>query len=582
MTNTQSEFLKQQPPPLPPRPLKLPTTSETTLSNGLLVVIVEDHRLPLVSFRLALRTGDAHDPKELPGLDDMLTGLLTEGTESRSSRAIADEVARLGATLQAGANSDYTTMAASSLTTFSDDILELLADVTLRPIFPENEVELTRQNTKESLKQQRAQPSFLATEMVAKVMFGEHPYAVTSPTPESIDATTREKLIEFHRATFVANNAVLMVAGDVNPDSLLPRIEELFGSWRQGVVAAENFPALPTRSQRSAYVIDRPGSAQANIVIANSGLKRTSPDYFPTLLMHTVLGANASSRLFMNLREDKGYTYGAYTSLDARRSAGTFRATAEVRTPVTGESLKEFFYELERIRHEPISEKELADAKSYLTGVFPIRLETQEGMIDQLLQIKMFGLPDDYLETYRGHVHAVTREQIQEAAVRYVRPDEAAIVIVGDAAQLEEQIKPYTGDIQLYNTAGKKKVKGAALDPKMAAAYVGSWSLQIDTPLGQTIPATLILSPAANGLSGKVESEMGTGDLISATVDGDSLSAIVSLDVAGHAIEANISAELSDNELEGTINLQDAPPLPFNGRRAATAEADNHHELTVG
>ncbi len=573
MTNTQTEILKQPPPPLPPRPIKLPTTSETTLSNGLLVLVVQDQRLPLVSYRLAMRSGDAHDPAELPGLADMLTGLLTEGTQSRTSREIADEVARLGATLQAGANSDYTTVAASSLTTFSDEILELLADVALRPVFPENEVELTKQNTKESLKQQRAQPSFLATEMVAKVMFGAHPYSVTAPTPEAIDATTREKLIEFHRSKFIPNNAVLLVAGDVEHDSLLKRIESLFGSWQPGEVPGDEFPTPPKRTARGAYVIDRPGSAQANIVIANTGMTRTSPDYFPLLVMHTVLGANASSRLFMNLREEKGYTYGAYSSLDARRTAGTFRATAEVRTPVTGDSLKEFFYELGRIRSEPVSEKELADAKSYLTGVFPIRLETQEGLIDQLLQIKMFGLPDNYLDTYRSHIQAVTREQIQEVANKYVRPDEAAIVIVGDAAQLTEQIKPYAEDIQFYNTAGKKKDMNKGSSEEAIARYAGNWSLQIDTPLGQSIPATLTLTPGANGLSGKVESEMGSGKLLSATVAGESLTAVVSLDVAGHAMEANISAELTDNELEGTINLQDAPALTFTGTRVGASNA---------
>jgi zinc protease len=529
-------------------------------------VVVQDQRLPLVSYRLALRSGDAHDPAELPGLADMLTGLLTEGTQSRTSREIADEVARLGATLQAGANSDYTTVAASSLTTFSDEILELLADVALRPVFPENEVELTKQNTKESLKQQRAQPSFLATEMVAKVMFGPHPYSVTAPTPEAIDATTREKLIEFHRSKFIPNNAVLLVAGDVEHDALLERIESLFGSWQPGQVPSDEFPAPPERRSRGAYVIDRPGSAQANIVIANSGITRTSSDYFPLLVMHTVLGANASSRLFMNLREEKGYTYGAYSSLDARRTAGTFRATAEVRTAVTGDSLKEFFYELGRIRSEPVSEKEIDDAKSYLTGVFPIRLETQEGLIDQLLQIKMFGLPDNYLDTYRSNIQSVTREQIQEVANKYVRPDEAAIVIVGDAAQLTEQIKPYVGDIEFYNTAGKKKDKNKVPVETAVALYAGKWSLQIDTPLGQTIPATLTLTPGANGLSGKVESEMGSGEL-SANVDGESLTAVVSLDVAGHAIEANIVAEVTGDEMEGTINLQDAPALTFTGQR---------------
>ncbi|MEP6741758.1 MAG: pitrilysin family protein, partial [bacterium] len=575
-TNTRPESLKKQPPPLPPRAIKLPTTSETTLPNGLLVVVVEDHRLPLVSYRLALRSGDAHDPKELPGLVDMLTGLLTEGTQSRTSREIADEVARLGATLQAGANSDYTTVAASSLTTFSDEILELMADVALRPVFPANEVELTKQNTKESLKQQRAQPSFLATEMVARVMFGDHPYSVTAPTPEAIDATTRERLIEFHRSKFVANNAVLVVAGEVDHDSLLQRIEELFGNWQQGAVAGDDFPAPPTRRSRSAYVIDRPGSAQANIVIANAGITRTSPDYFPMLVMHTVLGANASSRLFMNLREDKGYTYGAYSSLDARRTAGTFRATAEVRTPVTGNSLKEFFYELGRIRSEAISEKELADAKSYLTGVFPIRLETQEGLIDQLLQIKMFGLPDDYLETYRSQIQSITREQIQAVAVKYVRPDEAAIVIVGDGAQLSEQIKPYAEDIEFYNTTGKRKSRPSSspsASPAATAGFAGDWLLQIATPLGQSIPATLILARSEKGLSGRVKSEMGSGELLTLTVDGDSLSANVSLDVAGHAIEANISAEVAHNQIDGTISLQDAPALTFSGTRAESAEA---------
>src|SRR6266498_5514243 len=185
--NQLHQFRQQPPAPLARRPIKVPTASATKLSNGLSIVVIEDRRLPLISYRLAFRTGDAHDPPRFPGLTDMLAGLLTEGTESLTSREIADEVARMGATVSAGANSDYTTVAASSLSTFSDDILELMADVTLRPSFPENEVELAKQNTKESLKQQRAQPSFLANEMVSHVMFGDHPYSVIAPTPESIE-----------------------------------------------------------------------------------------------------------------------------------------------------------------------------------------------------------------------------------------------------------------------------------------------------------------------------------------------------------------------------------------------------------
>src|SRR5205814_3366661 len=189
-------------------------------------------------------------------------------------------------------------------------------------------------------------------------------------------------------------------------------IESLFGAWISGEPSKIDSPPPPHRSARTIYLVDRPGSAQSNIVIANEAITRTSPDYFPMLLMHTILGANASSRLFMNLREHKGYTYGAYSNLDARRLAGTFRATAEVRTAVTGASLQEFFYELDRIRDDAVLDEEITNAKSYLSGVFPIRIETQDGLIDQLVSIKMFDLPDDYLRTYRDQVNAVSTADI--------------------------------------------------------------------------------------------------------------------------------------------------------------------------
>ncbi|PYS83554.1 MAG: hypothetical protein DMF67_08555 [Acidobacteria bacterium] len=455
---TQTEDFRRQPPaPLPPRALNLPLSEETTLANGLRVVVVEQARLPLVSFRLALRTGDAFDPPGLPGLTDTLTSMLVEGTETRTSRQIAEEVARLGATLNAGATADYTTVAASSLAAFSDEALELLADVSLRPSFPENELALAKTNAQQNLIAQRAQPSFLASEAVARVIFGEHPYAIVSPTPESIEATTCERLLAEHRAKYVPNNAVLFAVGDVRREHVLARIAELFGGWQPGEVVEPDFPAPPVRTRRAAYVVNRPGSAQTNIVVANPSIKRTDPDYFPFLVMHTILGGTASARLFMNLREEKGYTYGAYTQLDARRYAGSFRATTEVRTPVTGASLKEIFYELERIRSEDASDKELTDAKTYLTGTFPIRLETQEGLVEQLVQIRMNGLAPDYLQTYRDNVQRVTQEDVRRVAVEYVTPDRAAIVVVGDAAEIREQVAPFAEALEDFDGPAQSK-----------------------------------------------------------------------------------------------------------------------------
>jgi zinc protease len=568
MTQTE-EFRRQPPAPLSPRPISLPSLQETTLSNGLAIVIVEDSRLPLVSLRLAFRFGDAHDPAKLPGLSDMLAGLLTEGTESRTSREIADEVARMGATLTAGASSDYTTIAGSALSRFSASIFELIADVTIRPSFPEHEVELVRQNSKESLKQQRAQPSFLATEMVSRVMFGDHPYSVVAPTPESIDATTREAIVEFHRSKYVPNNAVFIVVGDVSADETLRRIEDLFGEWKRGEPLESNFPSPPVRTSRSAYLIDRPGSAQSNIVIANSGITRTSEDYFPLLLMHTVFGATASSRLFMNLREDKGYTYGAYSNLDARRTAGTIRSSAEVRTPVTGDSLKEFFYELNRIRAEAVSQKEIADAKSYLTGVFPIRLETQEGVVDQLVQIKMLELSDDYLSKYRDRVQAVTIEDIQRVAQTYIQPDKAAMIVVGDGAQVIDQIKTFTDAVDIYNIAGKPKAALGSSETIRANDIFGEWALEIETPLGQSIPASLTLARTESGTSATINSEMGSADLGSIALSENGFTASIKFDMNGQVLEGEISGTFHGEQLEGSLSLQGFPPLTFTGSKAS-------------
>ncbi len=563
MSQQQQSFRSQAPAPLQPRPITIPTPRETTLSNGLSLVVVEDSRLPLVSYRLAFRVGGAFDPPTLPGLTDLLGGLLPEGTKSKTSKQIADEVARMGASLSAGASSDYTIVAASALSQFNDPVLDLLAEVALEPSFPENEVELAKQNTKESLRQQRAQPSFLASEMVARVMFGDHPYSVVAPTPESIDRSSREEFVKFHREKLVPNNAVFVVVGDVRYDEILSRVESLFSTWERGAELSANFPAPPVRTKRTAYLVDRHGSAQSNIVIANSGITRTSPDYFPMMLMHTVLGATASSRLFMNLREEKGYTYGAYSNLDARRSAGSFRATAEVRTPVTGDSLKEFFYELERIRTEPVSDKEIADAKSYLTGVFPIRLETQEGLTDQLVQIKMLNLPDDYLQNYRDRVQAVTVEEIQRVAQKYVKPDEAALVVVGDGTSVLDQIRPYCEDIEVYNTAGKRKTADASgvTDP------AGTWSIEVETPLGQSIPATLTVDRAGSGFTAAIHSEMGDADLGAIEMNDNSFHATTSLEMDGDAVEIEVSAKFEGDQTEGFLKLQNTPSLPFSGNK---------------
>lgn len=570
--NQTEDFRRQPPPPLTPRPINIPQPFETTLPNGLQVVIVEDRRLPYVTYRLALRTGTAHDPKDLPGLTDMMATMLTEGTEKRTSRQIAEEVARLGAQLSAGANSDYTTVSAAGLSIYGDRLLELMADVALHATFPENELALVKQNTKQALIAQRAQPSFLANERLSRVLFGEHPYSVISATPQSVDAITRDRIREFHRARFIPNNAVLVIVGDVQRAQLLKQVEQLFGSWQKGEAASTSFPAPPARTERTIYLVDRPGSQQSNIVIADLGIARTSPDYFPLLMMNTVLGGTPSARLFMNLREKRGYTYGAYSNLDARRMAGSLRASAEVRTPVTGASLKEFFSELERIRNEAVSDEELKNAKSYLAGVFPIRLETQDGLIDQLVQIKMYGLPADYLQTYRERVMAVTKEDVQRVARQYIAPDRVAIVIVGDGSAIMDQIKPYGQRIEIYDSAGNPKAPAAGGGAAAAPAEIaGTWAVDVLAPNGQSIPVTLVLERDASGLRGVIRSQLGDAAFKSVTANGNGFEARSTMMLQGQEVELTVSGRVEGERLSGTINIPNFPPLSFTGTRAKTS-----------
>ncbi len=579
MNQTTEDFRRQAPQPLAARPLSIPTPKEVTLSNGLRVVMLENAGLPLVSFRLAFRTGTAYDPKDIPGLTSMVAELLQEGTTTRSSQQIAEQVARLGATLSTDASSDYTVVAASALTSYTDEILDLMADVALRPSFPESEVTLAKQNTKQGLQFQRSQASFLANERISKVLYGDNPYSVVTPTEASLEAMTRDKLIAFYRSIFVPNNAVMVIAGDFKANDMQRRIENLFGEakWKRGTALTADFPAPPVRDAAKIYLVDRPGSAQSNIAIGNVALKRTDPDYYPVLLMHSILGGSASARLFMNLREDKGYTYGAYSSLDTRRDAGTLRATAEVRSDVTGAALKEFFYELNRIRTEPVTDKDLADAKAYLSGVFPIRLETQEGMIGQLVQIKMYDLPANYLQTYRDEVQKVTKADVQRVARKYLTPDKAAIVIVGDAAKITDQIKPYAASIEVYNADGTRKEANASSPATAtngnsggdASAVAGSWTLSITAPNGQQFPATLTLNANGNALNGSIESALGGGQLSDVKVEAGKLTANLSLAAQGQQLNANISGRINAGEMTGELALPmpGAPPLTFTGTK---------------
>lgn len=554
---------------LAPIPFNISQPFTTTLANGMKVVLFPDQRLPLVSFRLAFLSGDANDPADAIGVTSAVASMLTEGTANYSSRELAEKIERLGASISANSSEDFLLVSASALSMYSSEIIQLIAEVVFRPTFPEAELDLYKRNAIENLKFQRSQPNFLASEQTARLIYGDHPYSRISPSASDVEKFSREVLSDIHQKLFIPNNAIFIAVGDIEPDEFQAELEETFGSWAAGALDDASFPEPPRSDRRTLTIVDRPGSAQANIVLANIGISRNSPDYFPALVMNQILGAGASSRVFMNLREEKGYTYGAYTRLDAKRLAGDFEATAEVRTAVTGDSLREFFYELERIRTEPVSEQELADAKNFLTGVFPIRAETQEGLTNLIVSQQLYDLPTDYLQTYRANIDAVTVAEVQEIANKCIHPDHISIVIVGDAGEVLPQAKDCSDQVEVFDT------EGHALDVasfELAAAappanVAGSWSLILDFQ-GQSVPVTLSLDQDGKSLTGTIETILGSGTIAEGSVTGNRVSATASTEIQGEPVEFSISGSVDGDSISGTLSAAIIPdPLSFTGSR---------------
>jgi zinc protease len=564
------DFRKTPPGSLDPIPFSIAAPFRTTLPNGLKIIVFEDKRFPLISYRLAFGFGDADDPDETSGLTTALTSMLSEGTENYSSRQLAEQIERLGASVSASSSDDFTIVSASALSLYNADILRLMSEIVFRPTFPEDELSLYRRNTVENLKFQRSQPNFLANEQTARLLYGQHPYAKVSPSAEDVEKLERQMLVDFRERMLIPNNATFIIVGDVDTSELVKEIEASFGDWQPGTVTAADFAATPERSARTLTIVDRPGSAQSNIVLANLAIERNHPDYFSLLVMNQVLGAGASSRIFMNLREEKGYTYGAYSRLNTRKQAGDFEATAEVRTTVTGDSLKEFFYELNRIRDDAALDQELTDAKNFLTGVFPIRAETQEGLINLIVSQQLYGLPEDYLQTYRDKIGAVTPEDVQRVAKQYIHPESLAMVIVGDAEEILPQAREYADVVEIFDTDGKPREVSdyGKPDTGETADVSGKWSLKVDFQ-GQQLPVSLVLTQDRDTVSGKLETMLGDGEIADGKVRGSKLSAVARAEMQGQEVEFAIAGSVEGDSMTGTLSAPIVPDaLPFTGERA--------------
>jgi len=451
----RSELPSAIPALTPERPVIWPPRVRTTLSNGLEVVLVESHTIPKFNGQLFFRSGNAMTAATAPGLADMVATLVRTGTTARSSRQIEEDLRRMGADLSCGAGADTSVVSFDGLVDFSNDLLRLVAELTQQAAFPADEFERERRQLVEGLKIERTTPGFLGSERFRKVLFGTHPYGTISPTEAQVERYRLEQLKEFYAHYYRPGNALLVMVGDFAPQAMLTQIERIFGSWAASVVEDAPDPALPDLHGRRVYLVHLPGSVQTQVVVGNRAITRKHPDWLRLTLANSIYGGAFNSRLVMNIREAKGYTYSPRSGTHSLRQHGYFSISAAVRNDVVGATLTEIFHEIDLMRSTPVGEEELADARNYLSGIFSLGLATQDGLAGQLATSTLERLPEDYLETYRDRILKLTSTDVLEAAQNYFDSANAQIVIVGDRAQIEEQASLFAKP-EVYDAQGNR------------------------------------------------------------------------------------------------------------------------------
>ena len=498
-----AQFPTTAPAPAPIKAAVFPPFQEATLANGLRLLVVHNDKQPVVAVSLSFPAGSVYDPAGKSGVADMVAVLLTKGAGKRSAEEISAAIEGVGGSLGAGASSDFLTLHSEVLANNAKLAFELIADAAIRPTLPEKEVELLRKQTLSALQLEQGQPASIASHAFLRGLFGDQPYGRYAD-PKSVNAITRDDLVAFHRARLRPSGALLVVAGSLSLAQARALAQVAFAGWTGTAAAvAVTKPPVP-RSALEVVLVHRPGSVQSNIVVGNLTWPPTDSRSYAARVANKILGGGANARLFMILREQKSWTYGAYSNLNSNRNAGYFQATSEVRTEVTDSALVEMLVQLKRIGAEAVPTLEFDQAKNAMTGTFPLSIETAGQVAAQVANAKLLGLPADYVQTYRQKLSAVTVSQMQAAAKAAIRPGQALIVVVGDGAKIYEKLLAI-GPVRIVSpdgtplTAADLTIKAATLDLDLSKLKAGTDSFTIfvqGNPFGYQ---TSKLDKSANG-----------------------------------------------------------------------------------
>ena len=426
----------------PPKDFRLPAAHKLTLDNGLAVTFVQYGSTPKAMVALEVRAGNVDEAPNQVWLADLTGDMLVEGTRTRSAAQIAEQSANMGGSVNVAVSSDLAEISADVLRESTAEAVRLVADVIRNPSFAEQDFARRRADRLRQLAIARAQPRALATEKFLAVLYPEHPYGRYLPKQEDLKALTVEQARSFHEKNYSAARSHLYVVGQFDEKQVEAAIREAFSDWKKGTPAPDAKPS--PRAQRAVYLVDRPGAVQSTLYVGMPvAADPSSPDYVKLVVTNTLLGGSFMSRITSNIREQKGYTYSPSSQVSTRRRDAYWAEIADVTTKDTGASLKEIFAEISRLQKEPPTPEELKGIARYAGGIFVLQNSSRRGIVNQLRFVDLNGLPDDYLSTYVQRVNAVTPQDVQQMAAKYIQDGRAAIVVVGDLKVVKDQVTTY-------------------------------------------------------------------------------------------------------------------------------------------
>jgi zinc protease len=407
------------------------------LPNGMVLLHAERSALPIVRVVLAIKAGSVTEPAEKAGLAHLTADLLNEGTAKRSSKDISDAIEFVGGELHTSGGADYMTVTLSVLKKDVELGFDILSDIVLNPAFSDDELKRRKTVIKSSIIQQKEEPGVVASKAFMKAVFGDHPYGrPVEGTEESLEAITRQDILDFHKAYYEPNNAIMSVVGDLSKDELRSLLDKYFKGWTKGSVVEKPLPAVKTAEGPRVVKIDK-DLTQANIILGHVGIKRENPDYYAVSVMNYILGGGGfASRLMDNIRDNKGLSYDVHSFFSANKYSGNFQAGLQTKNRTAQTAIDEILKEMERIRTEPVTDKELNDAKSYLTGSFPLRIDSTSKIASFLIAVEYYNLGFDYVDDYKRLIEAVTKDDVLRVAKKYLDTKGYVLVIVGNMQQV--------------------------------------------------------------------------------------------------------------------------------------------------